>query len=131
MANWNGLDRVIALEPGRGARALCNIPSTLSIFDSHFPRFPVFPGVLILGSLADLAARLLLRQTGRSWRLAAAERVRFRRFIQPGDQMEVAVELQELTDTVAVVSGAVRVEDHLTTTVGRMRLVPDETGGEA
>ena len=55
----------------------------------------MLPGVLILGSLAELAAQLLAQKAGGGWRLARAEQVRFRHFVQPGDQMELSVELKE------------------------------------
>lgn len=118
------LDKVLALEPGKGARALRNVPNTLDILDSHFPRFPVLPGVLILGSLGELGVRLLREQTGQSWRMAGAEQIRFRRFVQPGDQMELSVELKEFTPESAVLSGSVRVEGKLMTTAGKIRLTP-------
>lgn len=122
------LDRITGLEPGKGARAIRNVPNTLSILDSHFPRFPVLPGVLILGSLGELAAALLKEQTGQAWQLAGAEQIRFRHFIQPGDQMELAVELTELTPQAASFSGSVRVQGKLMTSARQLRLVPRETG---
>ena len=45
------LDRVLAVEPGECARALRNVPNTLSFFDSHFPLRPVLPGVMVIGSM--------------------------------------------------------------------------------
>jgi len=123
------LDRVINVEPGKGGRALRNVPNTLSILDSHFPRFPVLPGVLILGSLAQLASVVLQEQTGKAWRLAGAEQMRFRHFVQPGDQMELTVELTECSAEAAVFSGSVRVDNKVMTTARRIRMVPAETGG--
>ena len=76
MGRWTTVDRVISLDPGKGARGIRNVPNTLSILDSHFPRFPVLPGVMILGSMAELAATLLKEHTGRSWRLSGAEQFR-------------------------------------------------------
>jgi 3-hydroxyacyl-[acyl-carrier-protein] dehydratase len=125
------LDRVTALEPGRRAVAIRNVPNTLSIFDSHFPRFPVLPGVLILGSLAQLAALLLAEDTATTWRLAAAETIRYRHFVQPGDQMELTVELKERTAEQAVCAGTVRVDGKPVTTVRRLRMAPLPTGGGA
>ena len=121
------LDRIISLHPP-AARALRNVPNTLTIFDSHFPRFPVLPGVLILGSLGELAALLLREQTGDCWRLAGLEGARFRHFVRPGDQMELTVDLEELSADAARLRGTVRVEAKLTTTVRAMRLVPSEIG---
>ena len=128
MSRWTTVDRVISLEPGKGARGIRNVPNTLAILDSHFPRFPVLPGVLILGSLGELAALLLLEQTGRPWRLAAAEQVRYRHFVQPGDQMELTVELKESSAESAVLSGTVRVDGKVMTTARQLRLVPRDPG---
>ena len=93
MAPLITLDRIVSIEPGKGAQALRNVPATLAIFDTHFPRKPVLPGVLIIGSIGELAAALLREQTGKSWRLASLSRVSFRHFVQPGDQMEISVDL--------------------------------------
>ncbi len=121
---WSTLDRIVGMEPGERATALRNVPNTLAIFDSHFPRFPVLPGVLILGSLGELATELLERETGRRWRLAGAERVGFRRFVQPGDQMELSVELKDRGDDEAILSGEAKVEGKLVTQARRLRALP-------
>ena len=76
MSRWTTLDRVLEIDPEKQARAIRNVPNTLAIFDSHFPRFPVLPGVLMLGSLAELSARLLEKKAGGRWRLAGADQVR-------------------------------------------------------
>jgi 3-hydroxyacyl-[acyl-carrier-protein] dehydratase len=129
MNRWTTLDRVVSLEPGKGAKGLRNVPNTLAILDSHFPRFPVLPGVLILGSLGELAARLLEEETGRPWRLAGAEQVRYRHFVQPGDQMELTVELKEASADSALLSGTVRVDGKVMTQARQLRLVPRARGG--
>jgi 3-hydroxyacyl-[acyl-carrier-protein] dehydratase len=129
MNRWTTLDRVVSLEPGKGAKGLRNVPNTLAILDSHFPRFPVLPGVLILGSLGELAARLLEEQTGRPWRLAGADQVRYRHFVQPGDQMELTVELKEASADSALLSGTVRVDSKVMTQARQLRLVPRVSGG--
>jgi 3-hydroxyacyl-[acyl-carrier-protein] dehydratase len=102
------------------------VPNTLSIFDTHFPRFPVLPGVLILGSLGELAALVLEEHTGRRWRLAGAEQIRYRHFVQPGDQMEVTVEVKEAADDEAVLSGDARVDGQVVTQARRLRMVRDD-----
>jgi 3-hydroxyacyl-[acyl-carrier-protein] dehydratase len=123
-SRWTGFDRLVDLEPGASARAFRNVPNTLAIFDSHFPRFHVLPGVLILGTLGSLAARLLEEDTGRAWRLAAAGQVGFRHFVQPGDQMEVSVTLKERTEEAALLAGEVRVEGKVVTRARELRMVP-------
>src|SRR4029077_13156409 len=72
MSRWSTLDRIVSVEPGESgtAMAIRNVPNTLAIFNTHFPRFPVLPGVLMLGSLGALAAELLGADTDERWRLA-------------------------------------------------------------
>jgi 3-hydroxyacyl-[acyl-carrier-protein] dehydratase len=119
------LDRVVSVEPGRGAVALRNVPQTLAIFDTHFPLRPVLPGVLVLGSIGVLAGLLLAEQTGRSWRLAGAERVRYRHFVRPGDQLRIAVRLKELRDGEAVLTADVTVDGRTVTSARTIMMVPD------
>lgn len=128
MSRWTTLDRILELDPEKGARAIRNVPNTLAIFDSHFPRFPVLPGVLILGSLAELAARLLQQKTGKPWRLARAEQVRFRHFVQPGDQMVLSVEVKEFSAGAAAFSASVKVDERVVSSVRQLRMIPREAG---
>ena len=122
-SRWTTLDRVVSAD-GDTATAIRNVPNTLAIFDSHFPRFPVLPGVLILGSIGALAAHLLEQQTGRKWRLAGAGNVGFRHFVQPGDQLEITVELKERSDDGAVLTGQASVDGKLVTRARQLRMKP-------
>jgi 3-hydroxyacyl-[acyl-carrier-protein] dehydratase len=122
---WTTLDRVVRVGDGE-AEAIRNVPNTLAILDSHFPRFPVMPGVLILGSLGTLCAELLEQETGRRWRLAGADRVGFRHFVQPGDQMVLTVKLKDVGETEATLSGEVAVEGRVVTRARKLRAAPVE-----
>ncbi len=117
---WATLDRIVRIGDGE-AVALRNVPNTLAIFDSHFPRFNVLPGVLILGSLGTLCAELLEQQTGRRWRLVGAERVAFRHFVQPGDQIVLTVKLKDLNGGEATLSGEVSVDGKVVTRARTLR----------
>src|SRR3954447_17755988 len=116
------LDRIVSVQPGVGATALRNVPQSLAIFDSHFPNRPVLPGVLVLGSMAELAKILLTRKSGGEWRLTGADRVRYRHFIQPGDQMEIVVEIKESSAGQAVLAASVKVDGKLVTSVKALRM---------
>ena len=116
-----GLDRVLTVDPGRAATAVRNIPSTLAIFDDHFPRFPVLPGVLLLDSMAQLAALALGFSTGQ-WRLTGAEVVRFRHFVRPGDQAELAVRVLGTATATGDCDARVTVDGRLVATARRLRL---------
>jgi 3-hydroxyacyl-[acyl-carrier-protein] dehydratase len=122
MSRWSTLDRIVSIEAGTGAHAVRNVPNTLAIFDSHFPRFPVMPGVLILGSLGALAAALLEADTDHAWHLVGADRVAFRHFVQPGDQLELSVKLSRRSDAEAVLSGEAAVDGRVVTRARKLRM---------
>ncbi|WP_205856543.1 3-hydroxyacyl-ACP dehydratase FabZ family protein, partial [Phytoactinopolyspora endophytica] len=122
LAEMSGLDRVLEVEPGRTARAIRNVPSTLPLLATHFPRFPVLPGVLILDDLAAVAALTLAAETGPvpGWRLAGAARIRYRHFVRPGDSAELTVVRKENAHTPdegrRLFEGTVRVDGRKVTT---------------
>jgi 3-hydroxyacyl-[acyl-carrier-protein] dehydratase len=119
-----GFDRLVAIDRDRGAPAIRNVPMTLDVFDTHFPLFPVLPGVLVLGSLAALGALLLREATDTSWRLTGVERIRCRRFVRPGDRLELVVESLDRSRRSAALKGSALVSRRAVMTVGTLRFVP-------
>jgi 3-hydroxyacyl-[acyl-carrier-protein] dehydratase len=120
---WTTLDRIVRIGDGE-AVAVRNVANTMAIFDSHFPRFNVLPGVLILGSMGTLCAELLHEQTGQRWRLAGADRVGFRRFVQPGDELELTVKLKDLGEQEATLTGEASVDGTVVTRARKLRAIP-------
>jgi 3-hydroxyacyl-[acyl-carrier-protein] dehydratase len=120
---WTTLDRIVRVGDGE-AVAIRNVPNTLAIFDSHFPRFHVLPGVLVLGSLGTLCGELLEQETGRRWRLSGAERVGFRHFVQPGDQIELVVKLKGIDGDEATLTGEVSVDGKVVTRARKLLAKP-------
>jgi 3-hydroxyacyl-[acyl-carrier-protein] dehydratase len=92
------VDQVRTLTDGRRIVALKSVSSAEPFFRGHFPGYPVMPGVLICDALAQ-AAGLLLRRSSqapppdRAIVLVALDRVRFRRPVLPGDELELDVTL--------------------------------------
>lgn len=123
-SRWTTLDGVTSVQPGESAEGFRNIPNTLAIFDTHFPRFPVLPGILILGSMGELAAHLLEEETGTKWRLAGADKVGFRHWAQPGDQMVVRVTLKNRDDGGATLAAEALVDDKVITRARKLRMAP-------
>lgn len=120
-------DEVLDVVPGKRAVAVRNVPGTLHVFATHFPRFPVLPGVLILDDVvraARLAAPELPR--GSRWVLSEARRVRYRHFAEPGDRMEISVEVTEATDSSVTFKAAVGVDGRDITTIRQLRLEKGE-----
>jgi 3-hydroxyacyl-[acyl-carrier-protein] dehydratase len=122
--HWLSYDRMLELEPGKSARAIRNVPNTLAIFDSHFPRQETMPGVLILGTMGKVA-KALVEAEGGVWRLAGGGAIGFRHWVGPGDTMEISVTLKSRDDSEAVLSGEVKVEGKLVTRARKLRMVPE------
>jgi 3-hydroxyacyl-[acyl-carrier-protein] dehydratase len=122
--HWLSYDRMLELEPGKSARAIRNVPNTLAIFDSHFPRQETMPGVLILGTMGKVA-KALVEAEGGVWRLAGGGAIGFRHWVGPGDTMEISVTLKSRDDSEAILSGDVKVDGKLVTRARKLRMVPE------
>jgi 3-hydroxyacyl-[acyl-carrier-protein] dehydratase len=86
------VDRIIRLDPGDAIEVVRNVSATEDIFDDHFPGVPLLPGALLVEAF-EQATQLLVAVTHGFARVGRLERVRrasFRRFVRPGDQVQVA-----------------------------------------
>ncbi len=84
------VDRVLELEPGKFCRAQKNVSMNEPFFAGHFPGQPTMPGVLILESLAQTGALIMLsmpENKGKVPYLAGADKVRFKKPVVPGDSL--------------------------------------------
>ncbi len=90
------VDRVVELVLGESAVGIKNVSINEQIFAGHFPAQPVFPGVLIIESMAQTAAVVVVATLGPSAEgklvyFMSIEGAKFRRPVVPGDQMRVHV----------------------------------------
>ena len=99
------------------------MPGTHELFNTHFPRFPVLPGVLILADAVQVARLALARSSARGWRLTQARGVRWRRYVQPGDTMDLSVEIKGDLGETATFSAAVKVGNRVVATVDQLHFV--------
>jgi 3-hydroxyacyl-[acyl-carrier-protein] dehydratase len=82
------VDRVVELIPGVSCKAVKNVSVNEPFFAGHFPGMPTMPGVLILESLAQTGALILLSLEENREKvpyLAGVEKVRFKKPVVPGD----------------------------------------------
>ena len=93
------VDRVLELEKGKRIKALKNVSINEPFFSGHFPHRPVMPGVLMLEALAQAAALLAFDMLGVTpddktvYYFAGIDGARFKRPVEPGDQLTLLVEL--------------------------------------
>lgn len=120
------VDRVLSLEKGKSIKALKNVTINEPFFEGHFPHRPVMPGVLMLEALAQASALLGFDALDTAsndemiYYLAGMDNVRFKRPVEPGDQLILQAELVRMKAGIfkfkaqALVNGEVAVEADLT-----------------
>ncbi|MGC7403405.1 3-hydroxyacyl-ACP dehydratase FabZ [Pandoraea pneumonica] len=119
------VDRVIALEPHKNIKVIKNVTINEPYFTGHYPQRPVMPGVLIVEALAQAAALLTFSEEAvhdenTLYYFVGIENVRFRRPVEPGDQLILDVEFVKHKRSIywfkgqALVDGAVAAEAEFT-----------------
>ena len=123
------VDRVLELEKGKCIKALKNVTINEPFFEGHFPNRPVMPGVLMLEALAQASALLSFDALNAApddqmiYYFAGMDGVRFRRPVEPGDQLILLAELVRMKSgifkfkTRAMVGDELAVEAELTCAV--------------
>lgn len=110
------IDEVLEVVPGETATAILNCEADKWFFKGHFPEYPVTPGVLMVEAMAQTAAvaHLLLEQNkGRIGFFAGINNCKFKRQVQPGDQLTLKIETIKTRGAIAVVQGQAFVEGKL------------------
>ena len=94
------VDRVTECVPGKRIRAIKNVTANEPYFRGHFPHRPVMPGVMILEALAQAAGILAFKTAGvvpdekTRFYFVGIDRARFRRPVEPGDQLVLKATLE-------------------------------------
>ena len=110
------IDRVTEIESGKRLRAIKNVTINEPFFVGHFPIRPVMPGVLMLEAMAQAAALLAFESLGALpdqktiYYLAALDAARFKKPVEPGDQLVIEAVLNRMKAGVFKFSCTGRVE---------------------
>lgn len=117
------VDRVIDYEVGKWIKAIKNVTINEPFFTGHFPQRPVMPGVLILEAMAQASGILAFITTGDDpttseniFYFAAIDNARFKRIVEPGDQLILDVEVLRARRDVVKVRGQASVGDEVACT---------------
>jgi 3-hydroxyacyl-[acyl-carrier-protein] dehydratase len=86
------IDRIVALDPGsRSITVEAQVPQQSTIFEGHFPGYPLMPGVLLIEAMAQTSGWLLisLLKFERMPFLAAVKEAKMRTFVTPGETLSI------------------------------------------
>jgi 3-hydroxyacyl-[acyl-carrier-protein] dehydratase len=113
------IDRIIDIDMGKSIVALKNVSMNESFFTGHFPSRPVMPGVLILEAMAQAGGVLAYKSTnstpddGTLYYFAGIDNARFRRVVEPGDQLRLEVKVLRSKQDIWKLEGSAYVGDEL------------------
>jgi 3-hydroxyacyl-[acyl-carrier-protein] dehydratase len=113
------VDRVLSIEKGKRIQALKNVTINEPFFTGHFPHRPVMPGVLMLEAMAQAAALLTFDTLGVApddktvYYFAGIDGARFKRPVEPGDQLVMDVALERAKAGIYKFKGTTRVGDEV------------------
>ena len=110
------IERVIDIVPGVKATGVKNVSINEQYFAGHFPEKPVMPGVLIIEAMAQTAACLVVHTLGAESEgklvyFMSVDGARFRKPVEPGDQLFVEVIKQRSRGNVWKFEGRAMVGD--------------------
>ena len=112
------VDRIVNLVPGATATGLKNVTFNEPYFAGHFPGVPVMPGGLIIESMAQTSALLVVATLGPDAEgklvyFMSIDGARFRKPVVPGDSMLVTVKRLQNRRNVWKFSCCAKVENNL------------------
>ena len=110
------IDEVLELEPGARVVARKTVRPDEWYLAGHFPGRPVMPGVLIVEAMAQTGAVAVLAEEenrGRIALFAGIDDCRFKRIVEPGDELELSCELQQVRGPIGRGKAVARVDGEL------------------
>jgi 3-hydroxyacyl-[acyl-carrier-protein] dehydratase len=106
------VDKVTEHVEGVYIKGIKNVTINEPFFQGHFPAKPIMPGVLQIEALAQLGGILAAHvELGRGnlGVFSGLDGVRFRRMVEPGDQLELHVSLGQVRRNLAKMKGNITV----------------------
>ncbi|GJM07590.1 MAG: 3-hydroxyacyl-[acyl-carrier-protein] dehydratase FabZ [marine bacterium B5-7] len=126
------IDRVIEFIPNESLVAIKNVTMNEPFFAGHFPGRPVMPGVMILEALAQ-AGGILAQKSSKAgnrgenyiYLFAGVDKARFKRVVEPGDQMRLEIKVLSVRRDFWKVQGIARVGDDIACSAELMSIGKD------
>jgi len=106
------VDRVVELEQGKRAVGMKNVTINDNFFQGHFPSRPVMPGVLMIEAMAQVGGLAVLTHQQHFGQVAffmAANNVKFRKVVIPGDQLIIEADVVRIKSRITQVHAITKV----------------------
>lgn len=113
------IDRVLDYQVGQRLTGVKNVTFNEPFFPGHFPQKPIMPGVLIMEALAQATGILAFVSEGKKpdgnamYYLVGIDNARFKKPVEPGDQLILDVSMSRIRRGVGVFSGEAKVDGKL------------------
>jgi 3-hydroxyacyl-[acyl-carrier-protein] dehydratase len=110
------IDRIADLNVGeRTITVDAQVPSESTIFQGHFPGYPLMPGVLLIEAMAQTSGWLLiaLMKFERMPFLAAVKEAKMRSFVTPGETLKIEASVVHEGSGYAITAAKIRVGGEL------------------
>jgi 3-hydroxyacyl-[acyl-carrier-protein] dehydratase len=105
------IDRVVELNlADQTIRTEARVPTASTIFEGHFPGYPLMPGVLLIEAMAQTAGWLVIGVTGftRMPFFAAVKEAKLRSFVTPGQDLSLSAKMLHEGSGYAMASSEIR-----------------------
>lgn len=110
------VDKVEIVEEGIKGIGYKNVTMNEYFFQGHFPGKPVMPGVIIIETMAQVGAVILLSKEelkGRIPFFAGINKFRFKKVVKPGDTLRMEVEITKVRGSIGIGQGTAYVGDEV------------------
>ena len=109
------VDRIVDVRKDHSAIGIKNVSMNEPFFQGHFPGHPVMPGVLIVESMAQTAAGLVIATLGPEAGIPVVyfmsiENAKFRKPVTPGDTLRLTLSKDRRRGNVWRFNGVARVD---------------------
>src|SRR5277367_2705349 len=110
------IDRILDLKMDEKTITVeAHVPKQSTIFEGHFPGYPLMPGVLLIEAMAQTSGWLLIALTKfeRMPFLAAVKEAKMRSFVNPGELLKIDARVVHEGSGYAITEAKIRVNDKL------------------
>ncbi|HZH94209.1 MAG TPA: 3-hydroxyacyl-ACP dehydratase FabZ [Tissierellaceae bacterium] len=107
------VDKIHVTEEGKSGTGYKMVTINEPFFQGHFPGNPVMPGVIIIETMAQVGAVILLARDdfkGKTPYFAGINKFRFKRKVRPGDILKMEVEITKLRGSIGIGQGVAYVD---------------------